>query len=77
MIAYTDEYRVKTEFNFDEGAKQYVVKDALGNVEIYEYDSQGNITSYTDKENNKTLYEYDENNKLSKETNPLGNVFFI
>lgn len=59
-------------FTYDKLGRIIAVQDTEGNSEKVQYDGDGNITAFSDKESRKTTYVYDRTGRLSEETNPNG-----
>ncbi|MCL6584332.1 MAG: putative Ig domain-containing protein [bacterium] len=76
LIAHIDANGRRIEYTHNIDTRQEVVKDRLGNITVYEYDTNGNVVSKTDPLGNTTSYTYDaRGNKLS-ETDALGNTTY-
>jgi RHS repeat-associated protein len=74
VIAHIDANGNRIEYTHNIGTKQEIVKDRLGNLTAYEYDSKGNVVSKTDTLGNTTTYTYDARGNKLTETDPLGDT---
>lgn len=53
---------------------QEIIKDRLGHITVYEYDTKGNVVGKTDPLGNVTTYTYDATGRRTYVTDPLGNT---
>ncbi|MEJ6950101.1 putative Ig domain-containing protein [Natronospora cellulosivora (SeqCode)] len=74
LIAHIDANGNRIEYERSIGDKQEIVRDRLGNMTVYDYDSNGNILQETDALGNVKSYTYDSNNNKTSETDALGNT---
>ncbi|MFP4015681.1 MAG: putative Ig domain-containing protein, partial [Halanaerobiales bacterium] len=74
LVAHVDADGNRIEFEHSIGDRQEIVKDRLGNVNVYDYDADGNILQETDALGNKTSYTYDSDGNKTSEKDALGNT---
>ncbi|MBU4263973.1 MAG: hypothetical protein KKC76_19125, partial [Proteobacteria bacterium] len=74
IIAHIDADGNRIEYTHNIDTRQEIVKDRLGNLNVYDYDIKGNVVAKTDPLGNTTTYTYDANNNKLSETDPLGNT---
>ncbi|MGA1840051.1 MAG: PKD domain-containing protein [bacterium] len=74
LIAHIDAEGNRIEYNHDPDNRQEIVSDRLGNITVFEYDDEGNVTKKTDALGNITTYTYDARGNTLSETDPLGNT---
>lgn len=74
LIATVDAQGNRIEFTHNLGASQEVVRDRLGNLTVFQYDSVGNVVAKTNALGNLTAYTYDSQGNQLTETDPLGRV---
>lgn len=74
LIAHIDADGNRIEFTHNIGDRQEIVKNRLGHIIVYDYDSSGNILQETDALGNVKKYTYDAHGNRTSETDALGNT---
>ena len=74
LIAHIDAEGNKVEYTHNIAARQEIVKDRLGNLTVFEYDTKGYVVAKTDALGNRTAFTYDANGNKLSEIDPLGNT---
>jgi RHS repeat-associated protein len=74
LIATIDANGNRIEFTHNLNIQQELVRDRLGNITLFEYDTVGNVVAKTDALGGRTTYTHDSRGNELSVTDPLGRV---